>query len=136
MALGGILSCLKTTELKMEDNRFLFVGAGQAACGIADLISLSMSQSANISIEEARKHVFMVDINGLLVDSRPEGSTTGPHSAYVKSDLMPTKDLVNAIEQIKPTALIGASGSGGIFTSSVLRKMSEINARPIIFALR
>ena len=72
----------------------------------------------------------------MLVDGRLEGLSTGPHSRYVKKDLTPTRDLANAIEQIKPTALIGASGSGGIFTAAALHKMAQINERPIIFALR
>jgi malate dehydrogenase (oxaloacetate-decarboxylating)(NADP+) len=95
-----------------------------------------MSQSANISIEEARKQVFMFDIDGLLVEGRPEGSLDGPKGVYTKNNLRPTRDLTDAISMIKPTALIGASGSGGIFTNSALKKMGELNERPIIFALR
>jgi malate dehydrogenase (oxaloacetate-decarboxylating)(NADP+) len=94
-----------------------------------------MSQKANITIEEARKRVFMYDIDGLLVHSRAEGKLAGPQANYAKSDLTPTKSLVNAIEQIKPTALIGASGCPRIFTAQALQKMAEYNEIPIIFAL-
>jgi malate dehydrogenase (oxaloacetate-decarboxylating)(NADP+) len=69
---------------------------------------------AIISIEEARKRVFMFDIDGLLVEGRPEGQIDGSKCVYTKLDLKPTRNLVNAIEQIKPTVLIGASGSGNI----------------------
>lgn len=135
VALGGVLAALKLTNSKLEDNRFLFVGAGQAACGIAELISLAMSRIANIPIEEAYKRIFMYDIDGLVVEGRPEGQLDGPKSIFVKSNLKPTRDLVNAIEQIRPTCLIGASGSPKIFTAESLQKMAEFNQTPIIFAL-
>lgn len=135
VVLAGILASLRVTNTRLEQNRFLFVGAGQAACGIADLISSAMSQSSGISIEEARKQVNLFDIDGLLVENRPEGQLDGPKRPFVKSDLQPTKDLANAIDQIKPTALIGASGCGGTFPPHVLRKMADINEKPIIFAL-
>jgi malate dehydrogenase (oxaloacetate-decarboxylating)(NADP+) len=90
---------------------------------------------ADISIEEARKRVFMFDIDGLLVEGRPEGHLDGPKGVYTKSDLKPTRNLVNAIEQIKPTVLIGASGSGKLFSALALRRMAEYNKKPIVFAL-
>ena len=135
VALAGVLTSLRVTGTKLEDNRILFVGAGQAACGIADLMALAISRKANISFEDACKRIYMVDVDGLLVDSRPEGQLEGPKNKYVKSGLQPTRDLTNAIEQVKPTVLIGATGVGGIFTAPALRKMGEINERPLIFAL-
>ena len=130
-----MLTGLRVTGTKLEDNRILFVGAGQAAVGIADLVSLAIARSANISFEEANERVYMYDVDGLLVENRPEGQLDGPKNKYVKRHLKPTRDLANAVEQVKPTALIGATGSPGIFTAQVLKKMGELNERPLIFAL-
>jgi malate dehydrogenase (oxaloacetate-decarboxylating)(NADP+) len=135
VALAGVLTSLRATGIKLEDNRILFVGAGQAAVGIADLISLAISRKANCSFEEACSRVYMVDIDGLLVQHRPEGQLDGPKNKYVKKNLKPTRDLVNAIEQIKPTILIGATGAGKIFGAEALRKMADLNETPLIFAL-
>jgi malate dehydrogenase (oxaloacetate-decarboxylating)(NADP+) len=135
VALGGVLTGLRVTNTKLEDNRILFVGAGQAACGIADLVSLALSRQANISFEEACERVYMYDVDGLLVQHRPEGKLDGPKGKYAKKHLEPTRDLANAIEQVKPTALIGATGTPGIFTTEVLKKMGQLNERPLIFAL-
>jgi malate dehydrogenase (oxaloacetate-decarboxylating)(NADP+) len=94
-----------------------------------------MSRTAGISIDDARKQVYMFDIDGLLVDTRPEGQLDGPKGPYTKSNLNPTRNLVEAIDTIKPTVLIGASGSGKLFSTLALRRMAEYNERPIIFAL-
>jgi len=135
VALAGVLTSLRATNIKLEDNRILFVGAGQAACGIADLITLAISRKANIPFEEACSRVYMIDVDGLLVENRPEGQLDGPKNKYVKKNLRPTRDLADAIEQVKPTALIGATGVAKIFTPAALKKMGEINSRPLIFAL-
>jgi len=49
--------------------------------------------------------------------------------------LKPTKDFVEAIEAIKPTAIIGVSTVGKAFDRRVVEAMARINQRPIIFAL-
>jgi malate dehydrogenase (oxaloacetate-decarboxylating)(NADP+) len=137
VALAGVLTGLRATGTKLEDNRILFVGAGQAACGIADLVSLAISRNTNISFEEACDRVYMFDVDGLLVHGRPEGQLDGPKAKYAKKtgSFRATRDLAEAIEQVKPTVLIGATGVAGIFNTSVLKKMGELNERPLIFAL-
>lgn len=37
--------------------------------------------------------------------------------------------------QVEPTALIGLSGAGPIFTPSVLKAMGDINERPLVFPM-
>jgi len=43
--------------------------------------------------------------------------------------------LEEIVDAVKPTFLIGAAGQGPTFTEEILRKMSELNKRPVIFAL-
>lgn len=69
---------LRVTGKKLTEDRILFVGAGQAACGIADLMALAISRAAGVSLEEAREKIFMCDVDGLLVEGRPEGQLDGP----------------------------------------------------------
>ena len=111
------------------------MGAGQAACGIAQLIAYAMSRSANISIQEAYERIYMMDVDGLLVEGRPEGSLDGFKSKFVKKNIQPSRDLTEVIGQCKPTILIGATGVAKIFKPSALQKMAELNERPVIFAL-
>jgi malate dehydrogenase (oxaloacetate-decarboxylating)(NADP+) len=42
---------------------------------------------------------------------------------------------VEAIEAVKPDVLIGATGVANTFTEAVIRKMAEVNERPVIIAL-
>ena len=44
-------------------------------------------------------------------------------------------DFYEMVEQIKPTTIIGASAQFGAFNEKIIRKMGEINKRPVIFAL-
>jgi malate dehydrogenase (oxaloacetate-decarboxylating)(NADP+) len=74
----------------------------------------------------------MFDIDGLLEPSRTGLSDAQKVYAHKAS---PSKDLVQAIEALKPTILIGVSTKGGAFTQRVVETMSRLNERPIIFAL-
>src|SRR6266699_2708076 len=54
VALAGILASLRITKQKITDQRFLFLGAGSAGTGIAELISQAMAE-AGMDIHEARR---------------------------------------------------------------------------------
>jgi malate dehydrogenase (oxaloacetate-decarboxylating)(NADP+) len=42
---------------------------------------------------------------------------------------------VDAIEAVRPDVLIGATGVANTFTEAVIRKMADVNERPVIIAL-
>ncbi|CAF0877978.1 unnamed protein product [Adineta ricciae] len=133
VVLSGLFGALRISGKKLNENTFLFVGAGQAACGIADLITHAMIREG-ASEEEARSKIWMYDVHGLIVDSRPQGDLDGPKAPYVKKG-KPIKDLTQVVDYVKPTILLGASGVGRLFHEGVLKKMADINERPVIFAL-
>jgi malate dehydrogenase (oxaloacetate-decarboxylating)(NADP+) len=45
------------------------------------------------------------------------------------------KNLLDIIDYVKPTALLGLSTMKGAFTQEVIEKMAALNPRPIIFPL-
>jgi len=122
---------LRITGEKLEDQTVLFLGAGEAATGIADLISASMA-AQGLTEEAARNRCWLVDSRGLVVKSRTD---LAEHKLLYAHDHAPVTDFLTAIRELKPTAIIGVAAVGGTFTKEVLEEMARINKRPIIFAL-
>lgn len=130
VALAGIHAACRAKNEKIEDQRILFLGAGSAGTGIAELIVESIVRRAGISREEAMERVRLFDVNGLLVSSRTDlASFQQPFAA----DVPACDDFVQAIHDFKPTGIIGVSTVAGAFNEKVIRAMAEINERPLIF---
>ncbi|MDB5408340.1 MAG: maeB2, partial [Rhodospirillales bacterium] len=131
VTLAGLTSALQIIDAPLTDQRILFLGAGSAGVGIANLIVAAM-QMKGVSQQEARSRISMFDIDGLLEPSRKNLSDAQKVYAHTAQ---PSKDLVQTIETLKPTVLIGVSTKGGAFDQRVVEAMSALNERPIIFAL-
>lgn len=131
VALAGIFSALRVTGEQLTDQRFVFLGAGEAATGIADLIASAMV-AQGMTLEAARKTCWLVDSKGLVVKSRTD---LAHHKLNYAHEHAPVADLLGAVKALKPTAIIGVSAVGGTFTKAVLEEMARINPRPIVFAL-
>nr|QIH54370.1 NADP-dependent malic enzyme [Zea mays] len=133
VVLAGLLAALKMVGGTLAEQTYLFLGAGEAGTGIAELIALEISKQTNAPIEERRKKVWLVDSKGLIVDSR-KGSLQ-PFKKPWAHEHEPLKTLYDAVQSIKPTVLIGTSGVGRTFTKEIIEAMSSFNERPIIFSL-
>jgi malate dehydrogenase (oxaloacetate-decarboxylating)(NADP+) len=131
VALAGLFSALRVTGEKITDQRLLFLGAGEAATGIADLVVSAMT-AQGLGAEEARKRCWLVDSKGLVVKSR---SDLAAHKLPYAQDHAPIGDFLTAIKTFKPTAIIGVAAVAGTFTQAVLAEMARLNRRPIVFAL-
>jgi malate dehydrogenase (oxaloacetate-decarboxylating)(NADP+) len=131
VALAGLTTALQIVNQPLIEQRILFLGAGSAGLGIANLIVCAM-QREGLSQEAARCRISMFDIDGLLESSRPNLSAEQKVYAHKAA---PSRDFVATIEALKPTVLIGVSTKGGAFNQRVVAAMSRLNDRPIIFAL-
>jgi malate dehydrogenase (oxaloacetate-decarboxylating)(NADP+) len=150
VVLAGLINALKITGGQLKEQCILFLGAGSAAIGLADLFASALGQQG-IAAEAARQQVRMFDTKGLVVAGRPGLET---HKLPYAHKLPPSKPfdhldpasecprIVAAIEDFKPTALIGVSGNalpaaatGRLFNREVVESMARLNARPVIFAL-
>jgi malate dehydrogenase (oxaloacetate-decarboxylating)(NADP+) len=130
VAVAGILSALRITGGKLSDQRVLFLGAGSAGIGIADLIASAMTLEG-LTLDQARARISHFDVNGLLEPSRTDLFDFQRPYAHPHA---PSRDFAATIEDLKPTAIIGVSTKGKTFTQKVIETMSRINKRPIIFA--
>jgi len=131
ITLAGMINATKLKGTKLKDERYLFLGAGSAGIGLADLLCSALVEQG-MQLKEAESRVSMFDINGLLEDTRTDLVDFQKPYAHRHA---PTRDFVAAIESIKPTTIIGVSTIGGAFTQKVIEAMSRINERPIILAL-
>ena len=130
-ALAGIFSALRVTGGKLKDQRFLFLGAGSAGIGIADIIASAM-KSDGMSEVQARARISHFDINGLIEPSRTDLFDFQKPYAHAHA---PSRDFAALVEELRPTILIGVSTAAKTFTKQVVETMASVNERPIIFAL-
>jgi malate dehydrogenase (oxaloacetate-decarboxylating)(NADP+) len=129
VALAGLLGALRITRGKLSGQTFLFLGAGSAGTGIADLPVQAMT-AEGLSTDAARARIWLFDVNGLLETSRRDLADFQKPYAHSHP---PTRDFVQAIEAIKPNAIIGVSTVAKAFNQRVIEAMSSVNERPIIF---
>ncbi|GLU01463.1 hypothetical protein SLE2022_187700 [Rubroshorea leprosula] len=133
VVLAGLIASLKLLGGTLADHTFLFLGAGEAGTGIAELIALEISKQTNAPLKESRKKIWLVDSKGLIVSSR-NGSLQHFKQPWAHEH-EPVKELVDAVNAIKPTILIGTSGVGKTFTKAVVEAMAALNEKPLIMAL-
>ena len=131
VTLAGLTTALQIIDAPLTEQRILFLGAGSAGIGIANLI-VSAMQMQGLSQDAARSRISLFDIHGLIEPSRSDLSASQKVYAHKAA---PSKDLAKTIEALKPTILIGVSTKGGAFNRQVVEAMSRCNERPIIFAL-
>ncbi|CAG5131473.1 unnamed protein product, partial [Candidula unifasciata] len=133
VAVAGILASLKITGVPIRDNIFVFQGAGEASIGIAKLLMNTMVKTGQTP-ENALKQIWLVDSKGLVVKNRPKGGVTEEKILFAKEH-EPLDNLEEIVQNLKPTAIIGAAAIPGAFTEKILTDMGKNNKRPIIFAL-
>lgn len=132
VVVTGMYSAMRIKKESITDQRFLFLGAGEAATGIANLL-VDAIVSEGVDREEAIKHCALFDSKGLVTKNRLE--SLAAHKKPYAHDMADTTCFVEAVKQYKPTAIIGVAATPKAFTKEVLEEMAKLNERPIIFAL-
>jgi malate dehydrogenase (oxaloacetate-decarboxylating)(NADP+) len=130
VTLAGVFASSRLTGRPFADLRVMFLGAGSAATGIADLMTSALVNEG-LTLEDARKRLWFVDVRGLVVKSRTD---LMPHN-HPYAHEHPPLGFVDAIDALRPHVLIGATGAPGTFTREVVEHMCVHNPRPVLFAL-
>ena len=142
VTLGTLLAATRKKEERLRDQKIVFVGAGSAGCGIAELIVSGMV-AQGLDDAQARSQIFMVDRFGLLTEGMEDlmdfqMRLLQPRDAlrdWVVEDSGPYASLLDVVKNVRPGVLIGVSGKPGLFTEAVIRQMHATCRRPIIFPL-
>lgn len=135
VVLAGIINAVKRTGVPVKDQRAVFFGAGSAAVGVAKQI-VEFFVREGLTEDEARRCFWLLDTKGLITNDR--GDTLADHKVYFSRDDNAGKQfesLIDVVNHVKPTILMGISTIGGIFSPEILTKMSEWNEHPVIFPL-
>ena len=133
VALAGLLAAMRLRKEHLSDQRIVFCGAGSAAVGIADMICAGIADEHSMTLEEARRLVWMCDSKGLVTTTRK--GVLDEHKIPYARDEKPAAELLDVVKRVKPTVIIGASGQAHTFTEEVLREMHSHCKRPVVFAL-
>lgn len=129
--VAGIYASTRISRVPFRDLRVLFLGAGSAATGIADLLVEALI-AEGLTREEAQGRLSLVDLDGLIV--RERAAELPPHLVPFAHDRPPT-DFLGALDAVRPHVLVGATGAPGSFTRPAIERMAAMNERPTIFAL-
>ncbi|MEE8825467.1 MAG: malolactic enzyme [Lentilactobacillus sunkii] len=137
IVLAGIIGALNISKQKLTDQTYLCFGAGTAGAGITMRVYNEMVASG-LSPEEAKKHFYMVDKQGLLFEDTPDLTPEQKPFARSRSEFANADeltDLLSVVKAVHPTILVGTSTQPGTFTEEVVKEMAAHTERPIIFPI-
>jgi malate dehydrogenase (oxaloacetate-decarboxylating)(NADP+) len=131
VTVAGVLASLRLTGGQLKDHKFLFLGAGEAGIGIAELLVAEMMEEG-VSARKAQQACWFFDSKGLVENTRTD---LAEHKLPFAHKHAPMTSFLEAVKELKPTAIIGVSGQPQTFTKEVVEEMGRLNEQPIIFAL-
>lgn len=139
MVLAGLLASGRLSGRALQDEQFLFLGAGEAGVGIAELIARAVRQHTGCSLRAARSRIALVDSKGLVTSSSPHlAAHKQPYAHPVPAGYDPESPdaLLAAVDALRPTCLVGVSAVASAFTEAVVRAMARHTPHvPVIMAL-
>jgi len=142
VVLGGVMASLRITEKEvngpktLKDHKFVFLGAGEAGCGIATLIGETiMKDFPELTKEEAFKNIWLVDSKGLVTSTRDMSKLAHHKAPFAHEFSGDVNTLEEAVKALNPTSIIGVSGQPQTFTKEIVEHMAKTNPRPLVFSL-
>ena len=137
IVLAGILGALKISGQKLTEQKYVCFGAGTAGTGIVEQVYAEMLQMG-MKPDEARKHFYLVDKQGLLFEDIPDLTPAQKPSVRKKAEFAHPEqltDLKSVVQAVHPDILVGTSTRSGAFTQEIVTEMAAHTERPIIFPL-
>ncbi len=140
VVLAGLLAA-RMSRGGLSGERVLFVGAGAAALGIARLFLRQLEQEG-VEKATAIESIAMLDTHGLVETSRPDLADDQRQCAMddgrataLGLDGVARSDPVAVAAALRPTVLVGTTGSSGAFSESLVREVARHDPQPIVLPL-
>ena len=140
VVLAGLLAARRERG-GLDRDRFLVMGAGAAAIGIARMIVRDLT-ARGVDPRDARSRIAMLDRRGLVHRDRadlPEDQlpfAIDPRSLVDRADdRLDVADPVSVARAHKATVLIGVTGCGGAFSEALIREVGQHDPAPIVLPL-
>mgnify|MGYP001817106655 CR=1 FL=1 len=140
MVVGGLIAATRHSGGKLTEHRVVIAGSGSAGYGIREQIAHAMAD-AGMDLAEARSHIYVLDSRGLVLEDRRNLTDIKQRLATPVADIAdwdehtPLPSLLDVIRNVKPTVLVGVSGTPGLFGEEAVREMARYTERPIILPL-
>jgi malic enzyme len=137
--LAGLLAARDGIEGLRRD-RFMFLGAGAAATGIARLLERRLGDAR--SVAGHRPTIAMMDSRGLVHLDRPglgdDQRAFAVDPSWFSAAGLGEPDLADPLaiaRALRPTVLIGTTGTAGAFSEALVREIAAHASVPIILPL-
>lgn len=138
VALAGILAALRITGQSLGEQRIVYLGAGAAGVGIGRLVQAAMVEDGVKSDVIAKAQLFL-DSQGLIYEGRI-GQSTYKQAFALHDDGRAfygfaregSIGLLEVVQRVKPTVLVGTTATSGVFTEQVIREMARHVERPVV----
>jgi malic enzyme len=141
VAVAAVLAALRITKQSIHEQRFVFMGAGEACTGIAQLLERAMAK-AGMPRDEIRATRLVFDSRGLLreggeFDDAHKRALAAPRDVLARYglDALASPTPEDVIRRMKPTVLVGATATPGTFRQAMIEEMARHVERPIVLPL-
>ncbi len=140
VTVGTILAACRVDKVPLSEHRIFFIGAGSAACGIAEQLIAHMV-TEGLTEAAAIDQLFLFNRAGLLLDNSPDlkpfqTKFVKQSSIYDQEEGVTYEaDMVAKITSIKPSIIIGVSGQPGLITQAMVEQVCQYYEKPFILPL-
>jgi len=144
VVLGGILAAMRLLGARLVDQRIVVAGAGAAGIGIARLLRMALL-AEGASADDARVAIAVVDSRGLVHDGRTDvdgdkvevarPARRLPVDGFGLEIADAPPGLHEVVRVLRPTILLGVTGTPGTFDEAVISTMARGVPRPIVMPL-
>lgn len=141
VALSAILSAVNISKQSLKNQKIALLGAGAAGIGICNEL-LRALVNEGMKEEDALKNFYLVDIQGLIHTGLPKIEEHQKKYAKDKNEISNWKvenssqiTLLDVVQNVHPTILIGVSTQPNTFTEEIIKTMAKHVERPVIFPL-